>query len=136
MADRPFPFDPESRRQLGRAHAAGQRKAAERARTALAGLDLLTLKEALDDLYDTVDTPYRELYTRMYHRSLERRGTNIIKLAELLGEIDDMCEVEGAAADAGFVLGFELCRKLLLGEIDLDGLTKKGSANHDGAGDT
>jgi hypothetical protein len=86
----------------------------------LADINALALKELLDEHFDDVDiSPYRALYAQVREAALARRGDSVVRLAELLDQIDDMCEFEGAVADAGFVLGFECCRQLLLGELDL-----------------
>ncbi len=52
--------------------------------------------------------------------------------ANLLSAVDAAVRVEASMQEAGFIVGFETCRQLLLGELDLDALA---SDDDDEAGD-
>lgn len=82
---------------------------------------------------DNTTGPYASLYTDLRDAYLEQYGPNTVNIAALIGKLDD-CLVESAFSEAGFVLGFEVCRQLLLGELDLDALREQeDSDGSDGA---
>ena len=67
-------------------------------------------------------------------QNLKQHGdaTLNVNIASLLDQIDN-CLVESAFRDAGFVVGFEVCRHLLLGELDLAALKASGDEADGGA---
>jgi hypothetical protein len=91
-------------------------------RTFLAGVDVITLSEVLEH----TDSPAYLLYTDLLENFL-RHDQQAVAFAKLLNAIDDgPAVVEGAMRQAGFVVGFEYCRQLLLGELEIPAL--KGGA--------
>jgi hypothetical protein len=100
-------------------------------RVFLGGLDPIKLVEMLDDKFQDNGakdgSPYRRLYVQTLKALLKRSSPDAINFKALLDGIDGAgCEVETAMCNAGFVVGFEVCRQLLLGELDLPAL--KGGA--------
>jgi hypothetical protein len=63
-------------------------------------------------------------YEEMRTRFLEEVGDPYVKLADLFEQLDNFSVVEQAFRWAGFVTGFDVCRQLILGEIDLSALKK------------
>lgn len=100
-------------------------------REALAGVDPFVLVELLDthygDLGDDDGSSYRRLYARARATLLERDGQEAVNFAALLESVDAAVGVEAAMRRAGFIQGFEVCRQLLLGELDLAALGKAGA---------
>jgi hypothetical protein len=78
---------------------------------------------------------YETLYQELRDANLQQHGdaTLNVNIASLLNQIDN-CLVESAFRDAGFVVGFEVCRHLLLGELDLDALKASGDDGDDEGG--
>lgn len=101
-------------------------------RVFLAGVDVGALVELLDfhfdDNGDNNGSPYRRLYTQTRATLLERDGQEAVNLAHLFESVDAACVVEDAMRRAGFVVGFEVCRQLLLGDLDLTALSTTGGA--------
>ncbi len=100
-------------------------------RAFLSDLDPAHLVQILDDHFedngDAKGSPYRRLYRQARQKFFENEGRETVDLAALLfGNIDGACLIEDALRSAGFVVGFETCRQLLLGELDLKAL--KGGA--------
>jgi hypothetical protein len=61
----------------------------------------------------------RTLFDRTFERLLQERGEpDAPDFAKLLNAIDAYISVEVATRGAGFVLGFEACRQLMLGETE------------------
>lgn len=91
-------------------------------RTFLGGVDPASLIDLLDNYFtDTGDadgSPYQRLYVQARAKYLKADGGNVEAIANLLSEIDGMSCVEDAMRRAGFLVGFECCRQLLLGELD------------------
>jgi hypothetical protein len=95
-------------------------------RALLMGLDPVELAHFLDYHFDE-QSNYWTLYRRVRAAFLKREGETSVTVAELLDRIEDNL-VEAAFRQAGFVVGFEVCRALLLGELDLKALQKNGGA--------
>lgn len=98
-------------------------------RAVLAGMDPVALVGLLDNEFTDsgIDSePYRRLYKQSLAALLEREGPEAVRFAKLIESIEPACGVELAMRRAGFVVGFEACRQLLLGELDLAAL--KGGA--------
>lgn len=64
------------------------------------------------------------LYERARDGYLQQFGKPTMNVAALVKEMDD-CLLELAIRRAGFLVGFEACRQLLLGELDLAALQAK-----------
>jgi hypothetical protein len=101
-------------------------------RTVLTGLDPVSLVRIFDEDVRFDDRSYQALYAEMREAFLERAGHTSVTIAKLLTEIDD-CLAEDAFRQAGFVVGFEVCRRLLLGELDLAALKASGDEDEGGA---
>jgi hypothetical protein len=84
-------------------------------RAALGGADVVKL--AQDALEDT-SSPYCLLYQELRDKLLEH-DVEAFNFAAVLEHVDCAGVVEGAMSEAGFVVGFEYCRNLLLGELKL-----------------
>lgn len=97
-------------------------------RTFLAQLNPQDVLRLIDDGIAS-PSPYAALYDTVREAVLDQHSTNARRIAGLLAEMDDGDCVEGAFREAGFVLGFEVCRHLLLGELDLDALTQRDAAD-------
>ncbi len=99
-------------------------KPAATRRTFLAGIDAIELFEMLERHYDddggADGSAYRRLYRESLKAFLERDGPEAVTFAQLLEAIESAGLVETDMKKAGFVVGFECCRQLLLGELDLD----------------
>jgi hypothetical protein len=96
-------------------------------RDVLAGLDPVALVEILDTHFD--DDGSRSTYRRLYRdakAAILAHDAQAVHVAALLEQVDAAVDVEAAIRQAGFVQGFEICRQLLLGELDLAAL--KGGA--------
>jgi hypothetical protein len=65
---------------------------------------------------------YRRLHAQSLAAFLEREGRSAVEFAELLENVDAAVPAVEAMRRAGFVVGFDLCRQLLLGELNLDSL--------------
>lgn len=104
------------------------KKPAPNSRAFLWGLDPVKLVDLLDTHFDDDGGPKGSPYRRLYRETLESLlvESGAVAFAALLDEIDDSIEVETAMRQAGFVVGFETCRQLLLGELDVAAL--KGRA--------
>jgi hypothetical protein len=102
----------------------------QRPRTFIAGLDPVELSQFLDRHFDGSRSNYWTLYNDVRALFLEHEGETTVKVAELLTALDD-CLVEAAFRQAGFVIGFEVCRQLILGEIDLETLQKDEHESED-----
>ena len=96
-----------------------------RRRTFLAGFDAVTLSRSLEE----TSSPSYLLYIKLRDKFLEH-DEQAVSFAKLLDAIDDgPAVVEGAMSQAGFVVGFECCRQLLLGELEIGGRhSEKGGA--------
>ena len=91
----------------------------------IAEIDPLTLFGLLEHHFDDADSsPYRRLYSETRADVLQVQEA--VEFAALLDNVDEANGVEVATRAAGFVLGFETCRQLILGELDLEAL--KGGA--------
>jgi hypothetical protein len=94
----------------------------------LAGADAATLFEFLENHYtdrgDEDGSPYRRLYREAREAALEMHGA--VEFAALLDAVDESTGVETATRRAAFIVGFDYCRQLLLGTLDLEAL--KGGA--------
>src|SRR4051794_13815114 len=53
--------------------------AALHARNVLADVDILSVKEGLDEQHPELESPYRALYSRVHRVALERRGDRTIR---------------------------------------------------------
>ena len=120
------------------AAAADTSRARQRARQrAVLALDPLVLKAALDDQFDDGDeSPFRRQYLTVRRAALVRAGESVVALAALLDAIEDAIGVDEAAREGGFVQGFECCRLLLLGGLDVEVLpsgarSARTPADHD-----
>jgi hypothetical protein len=104
-------------------------------RDAIAGVDAVQLSGWV--LYN-LDDAASGGFTRMYEELRETfiadkdNGVEALHFARLLEQVDTFVGVETATRQAAFVIGFECCRRLLLGELDLQAL-KKARAFKDGA---
>jgi hypothetical protein len=67
-------------------------------------------------------SPYRRLYQQSLAAFLQREGRSAVEFAELLENVDAAVPVVEAMRRAGFVVGFDVCRQFLLGELDLEAL--------------
>jgi hypothetical protein len=95
-------------------------------RTFVAGLDPVRLVEIVDEYYGRPDqsVPYKTQYQELRAYFLDDFGENCATLANLFSQLDDFAIIEEAFRRAGFVLGFNVCRQLLLGELDIEALKK------------
>jgi hypothetical protein len=92
-------------------------------RTFLAGLDPLAIAELLDSHFENEpDSPYQQMLTHTRAAFLAQWGPSAVHFAALLTSVDAFIGVENAIRQSGFVTGFNACRELLLGEIDLEAL--------------
>jgi hypothetical protein len=74
--------------------------------------------EAIVDDYvkkGDVDSPFWSAYVELRTRFLAREGEAATGLAQILDRVDNTAGFETAVRNAGFVLGFEYCRRLLTG---------------------
>jgi hypothetical protein len=103
-------------------------------RAFLARLDPLTVLRLMNDNRDTPAAlfQYQTLYKQLRDANLQDLGEPTMSVAALIDQIDDAC-LEDAFRDAGFVVGFEVCRHLLLGEISVDALTQDEDESEDDA---
>jgi hypothetical protein len=74
---------------------------------------------------------YDTLYHELRDAYLKQHGANTVSVAALLEQIDNAL-VEDAFRSAGFVVGFEVCRHLILGELDLEALQADEAEAEDG----
>jgi hypothetical protein len=72
-------------------------------------------------------SPLHQLYHEVRDRSLEDHGGNVVQLAKLLETIDDAGLVDASTREAGFVMGFECFRQLVLGEGWAPSISKDGA---------
>lgn len=90
-------------------------------RTVLGGVDPLQLFEMLEtkftDRGGADGSPYRELYRATFTALLAADGSEAVHLFALLDEVDAWSPVEYNIRKAGFVVGFEVCRTLILGPL-------------------
>ena len=80
----------------------------------------------IDRFFDSRESNYWALY-KVRDTFFERgngQSNATVAVAKLLDELDHDCLVEAALRQAGFVMGFVVCRQLRLGEIQLEDLTK------------
>jgi hypothetical protein len=94
------------------------------ARRSLSIVDAGELFELLENQYPETDSTYRTFYARARATALKEEKS--ADLAGLIDQVDGAAGVEYATRRAGFLLGFEICRRLLLGELDVQAL--KGGA--------
>jgi len=102
-------------------------------RTFLEGIDAAELFEMLERRFDDAGgadgSAYRRLYKESLATFLDQDGPDAVNFAKLLDAIDGApCLVEDAMRKAGFVLGFECCRQLLLGELAIPTVKNTGGA--------
>jgi hypothetical protein len=65
---------------------------------------------------DGCEEPYRRVDADLRHKFLVREGgQQAVDFADLLENADDSHAFETAIKHAGFVMGFEYCRRLLTG---------------------
>jgi hypothetical protein len=105
-------------------------------RTFLARLDPILVLRLMNDepvpiRADATFKQYETLYQELREAYLQQHGDTTVNIAALLDQIDN-CLVEWAFREAGFVVGFEVCRHLLLGELDLDALKASGDEDEGG----
>lgn len=104
-------------------------------RTFIAGLDPVHLVEILDEYYERGPArgtaPYQTQYEELRTYFLEDFGQDCTDLARLFSHLDNFAIVEEAFRRAGFVVGFNVARQLLLGELDLTALTKDEERSED-----
>jgi hypothetical protein len=95
-------------------------------RVYLAGLDpaglVQLLDESFDDIGDKDGSPYRQLYTQTLNALLKKGGEEGVHFEQLLRNVDAWIDVEESIRHAGFIVGFETCRQLMLGELDLSAM--------------
>lgn len=91
-------------------------------RTFLAELDVRDLIQLLQEKELDATAPYYQLYNESRERFLEENGLEAVNFAKLLRSVDASAGVEAAIRDAGFVVGFQTCRQLMLGELDLEAI--------------
>lgn len=81
-------------------------------RAFLEGFNAIKLAQ---DLLESTTSPASLLYTELREKFLEH-DEQAVSFAKLLDAIDDApAVIEAAMSQAGFVVGFECCRQLLLG---------------------
>ncbi|MEP7307640.1 MAG: hypothetical protein ABJA98_19225 [Acidobacteriota bacterium] len=107
--------------------AAATATATTNTRTFLSGLDVVAFYELLDDHLDDLDSGFSRLHAQVYEAELKRLGQDSSNFARLLKSVDAYAGVGMAAKKAGFALGFDVCRQLLLGELDIEALKKDGA---------
>jgi hypothetical protein len=99
-------------------------------RVFLAGVDAAKLFDLLETAYTDTGgkdgTAYRRLYADTLQRGLQSDGGEAEALAELLNALDAWALVEANVRRAAFIVGFDTCRQLLLGELDLEALKTGG----------
>ncbi|MEP7307318.1 MAG: hypothetical protein ABJA98_17555 [Acidobacteriota bacterium] len=92
-------------------------------RTFLGGLDPIALAELLEFHFsDYNESPYRQMIAATRTAWLEKYGPGPDRLYELSKQVDAFVFVELAIRQSGFVVGFNACRELLLGDLDLGAL--------------
>jgi hypothetical protein len=91
-------------------------------------MDPVSLVRLLDEDFPSTATSYQTLYAEMRAAFLERAGHTSVTIAKLLDEMDN-CFAEDAFRRAGFVVGFEVCRQILLGELDPNALEQDKDAD-------
>jgi hypothetical protein len=97
------------------------------ARAQLGAIDPGMLFALLENHFTDIDTsPYRRLYAESRAALLQVDAPGAVAFADLLEAVDEFAGVETATRGAGFVVGFETCRQLLLGELDLAALKNEG----------
>lgn len=98
--------------------------------TVIGGIDPIGLSLLLENHYDDTGGPEGSWYRRIYQDVLDELLEGFPQAAairHLLDAIDDGPAIlEESMRRAGFVVGFQCCRQLLLGELDLEQL--KGGA--------
>jgi len=88
-------------------------------------LDPAMLLELLDNHYDDDGAGKgASWYQKLYKQNLDKFLTaeNAVDMANLLENVDAAVGVETAMRSAGFIVGFECCRRLMFGELDLSQL--------------
>jgi len=90
-------------------------------RTFLAGVNAGELFDLLEVRYTDTGgedgTAYRRLYADALKQSMESDGPEPAAFLELLESLDVWALVETNVRRASFLVGFETCRQLLLGEL-------------------
>jgi hypothetical protein len=94
-------------------------------RRRLGGLNVVRLFAFLEHHYDdngtTLDASwYRRLYAQSRAAFLKDEDPAALPFADMLEHIDAATGVETATRKAGFVVGFECCRQLILGELGFE----------------
>jgi hypothetical protein len=101
----------------------------------VAGVNAVQLSEwVLYNLDDAASGGLTKLYEALREEFITSNdnGAEALHFDRLLQQVDAFVGVETATRQAAFIIGFECCRRLLLGEIDLQAL-KKSRAFKDGA---
>ncbi len=100
-------------------------------RTVLGAVDPGELWELLENHFTDTGgedgSPYRRQHEELLARFLEELGEETVNFAKLLDQVDAWSLVEAATRKAAFMVGFDCCRQLILGELDLKAL-KSGDA--------
>jgi hypothetical protein len=98
-------------------------------RTFLGGIDAAELVELLENHFTDTGgddgSPYRRLYRQSLAMFLAAEGQEAVHFAALLNSVDAAIGVECAMRSAGFIVGFQTCRQLLLGDLDLDAVKRE-----------
>lgn len=96
-------------------------------RAVLEGVDVFQLSEwVLYNLDDAASGGFTRLYEELRETFITSKDNPVetLHFARLLEHVDAFTGVETATRQAAFVIGFECCRRLLLGELDLPALKK------------
>lgn len=80
-----------------------------------ADADPIALAEQLDDAVEFTDDPYIRAYQDLFERFFSKYATpGGVAVRKLMNNIDGAYEIEVAARKAGFVMGLEYARRLLV----------------------
>ena len=100
-------------------------------RSLLSSVDPLQLYEILGRHFEDNGGPdgsaYQRFYKELLSTLLEADGQEAVNFFKLIDNVDAFSCVEDRIRNAGFVQGFECCRQLLLGELDLEGLREQAT---------
>lgn len=77
--------------------------------------DPAAIFEQLEHEHDGLDESYRRTFDELVEGFLKREGAEAIHFHKLLVHVDAFAGVNDAIRRAGFVMGFEYCRRLLTG---------------------